>query len=505
MLTRITQRPIPIVMLMAFSLIFVIGKSSAQQQPDAEFRRVYLDPSSSYEIYYPAGWQIDTQNAGFVVLSGSTDTVNEYALTVFGPQVAANAASAADVLTGLSDTLAFIAPAAPADAEPIAADPAPETTPEPGSVSAEAAIETLELANGVAAYARIQPDEGLAGYAWAVPLSDEPDGGYGLLLAVTTADDAPAAFDLTQRIAGSFRIASDVALAIQPQADLQLQDYAAEWESATAELRNQGVIGDGGSIVFEEDFVFAQGFGPINTLVGRNSPETNLVIAAQLDIVNPAQGELEECALSARVTLNNSQQITQQIRVGFDTRQHVFYELAGENTTDTDRLPFFSRPAQLDLSGAQHVLYVLAQDTMTVFINGQLVFQDAPVQERRGIYNLSWFGRSGNSRCNATNFWVYRVPLVAAGQCEVVAPGVVNQRAAPSTASAVAGQLGRNDTRQVIGQALGDDGFVWWYLVDDSWVREDVVTSLGDCVSQPQVDLNAPQATPEAETTPEAD
>ena len=32
------------------------------------------------------------------------------------------------------------------------------------------------------------------------------------------------------------------------------------------------------------------------------------------------------------------------------------------------------------------------------------------------------------------------------------------------------------------------DGFTWWKLVDDTWVRNDVVNAVGDCLNVPEID-----------------
>ena len=53
------------------------------------------------------------------------------------------------------------------------------------------------------------------------------------------------------------------------------------------------------------------------------------------------------------------------------------------------------------------------------------------------------------------------------------------------------------------GWTTGDDGFRWWHLEDDSWVRGDIVKIAGDCSQFLQ---NPPEATaePTAEATVEA-
>ncbi|MCB9458958.1 MAG: discoidin domain-containing protein [Anaerolineaceae bacterium] len=62
--------------------------------------------------------------------------------------------------------------------------------------------------------------------------------------------------------------------------------------------------------------------------------------------------------------------------------------------------------------------------------------------------------------------------------CVALANGA-NLRAGPSTTTAVAGSVNGG---VVIGQqTIGDDGFIWYGTLNDTWVRSDVVSTSGDC------------------------
>jgi hypothetical protein len=50
------------------------------------------------------------------------------------------------------------------------------------------------------------------------------------------------------------------------------------------------------------------------------------------------------------------------------------------------------------------------------------------------------------------------------------------------------GQLAAGATQRAAGQSTSDDGFVWWQLDDESWVRDDVINALGDCRSIPDME-----------------
>ena len=57
--------------------------------------------------------------------------------------------------------------------------------------------------------------------------------------------------------------------------------------------------------------------------------------------------------------------------------------------------------------------------------------------------------------------------------------GEANIRTNPSTRSPANGVI--DDQRRVIAKVSGDDGYYWWQLADDEYVREDVVTASRSC------------------------
>lgn len=71
---------------------------------------------------------------------------------------------------------------------------------------------------------------------------------------------------------------------------------------------------------------------------------------------------------------------------------------------------------------------------------------------------------------------------VAAGDCTVAAAGSeANLRDDTSTEAEIVGTLTQEEARPVLGQAQGLDGFLWYQVADDSWVRSDVVELAGNC------------------------
>jgi hypothetical protein len=56
---------------------------------------------------------------------------------------------------------------------------------------------------------------------------------------------------------------------------------------------------------------------------------------------------------------------------------------------------------------------------------------------------------------------------------------VVNLRNGPGVVYERVGTLTADETLRVIGEAVGDDGYIWWEGPDDTWVRSDLGSS--DC------------------------
>lgn len=81
-----------------------------------------------------------------------------------------------------------------------------------------------------------------------------------------------------------------------------------------------------------------------------------------------------------------------------------------------------------------------------------------------------------------------RIAVVRVSSCTAQATGV-NLRAGPGTNFERVGTLAAGDTAFIDGQTVGADGFVWWHLIQDVWVRSDVVTTSGRCDEMPELSV----------------
>ncbi len=260
-----------------------------------------------------------------------------------------------------------------------------------------------------------------------------------------------------------------------------LDNVDGDYRDAIAELQDVGLIGSGGSLVFQESRAFFDSEGYFFQPLASRSPRTDIVMSATLDFSTSGSADAETCTLLARIEDNASSTVTTYLQVGFDSDGGVYYYDAREGE-DGD---FNYVEANLDLDESHHLLFIAADDTVTVFVDGQLVFDAQPVQERSGYYGLALRGRGADARCEGTNIWVYEAPAYQPGVCEVYASGTVNLRSGPGTNFDRAGTLSAGQSFEVVGQAAGSDGFTWYELENDAWVREDIITLQGDCADIP--------------------
>lgn len=162
----------------------------------------------------------------------------------------------------------------------------------------------------------------------------------------------------------------------------------------------------------------------------------------------------------------------------------------------------WDRGSERDL-GFGHILFGSAiafdwlYDEFTVEERSELVHRisqraqemyDASTQAYNATWNNWW-----TSSFVQNHYWVNNAALGMAGlalrgeiddqACNIVAMQPVNLRAAPTTSAAIVRTGEANETFSAIGQQTDNDGFTWWHLEDELWVRADVVSEHGDCQS----------------------
>jgi len=314
----------------------------------------------------------------------------------------------------------------------------------------------------------------------------------GILVAIPLDDSQFAILDTYQWDIDSD---SDLVLAIASTVEsiptpLTIDDYDGDWQGVIAQLEDADLIGSDGSLVFEEDRAFFEGGGAFFTPLASNSPQTNFVMAGTLTFTASSefttQEELETCNLLARIQLNANDVAEDYLEVGIDNSGAVFYYTA--IGTDVTNYAEFRR---IDLEEPFHVLFIADGDLLTLFLDGEQVGGQLPIDEFPGIFGIVLRGQDVNTSCVGENIWVYRIPRAQTGACRVVANSAVNKRVDAGTSFDIGGQLVPDVPEDVIAQVTDQDGFVWWQLADENWVRSDVVNLLGDCSEIPVIEADA--------------
>lgn len=130
-------------------------------------------------------------------------------------------------------------------------------------------------------------------------------------------------------------------------------------------------------------------------------------------------------------------------------------------------------------------MFTLIDDKANIYVDGELEISEVDIAERSGSYGVALYGAGANARCEGRNIWAYSIPNVQPGECAVSSTSAANKRTGPGTDFEVAGQLVPGDDNLVGAQSKGADGKMWWQLEDETWVREDLVSPIGDCANIP--------------------
>lgn len=256
---------------------------------------------------------------------------------------------------------------------------------------------------------------------------------------------------------------------------------------AVAELEQLGLIPPGGQEIFTEPFAYFEGTGNWYTPLARLRPHTHIVLAGELSFTAGDRTQIERCALLSRVGMDARGAATTFLDVSLTNNGDLLVadKSIAEGTTATIR----TVPLGLNMARSHHLLIIAIQDRLSVYVDGVLVLKEMPVVERAGVYGIALIGKGPSARCEGRDIWGHTVDGLIGFEnaCSIVASREVNLRAGPGTTYAQRGSLSSGQMVAVTGQAMGQDGFIWWRLNTGTWVRSDIVTARGDCSAVPVV------------------
>lgn len=464
--------------LSLLALIVLLAAPGVMAQ-DIELSETYDDGKITFQ--YPARWQV-TEREEFIFISGRDRALGTVSVAFYFPEVINSlVGNPRNLARALDDLLA----------KNFDFD------------ASESQVINSDTGRGTAAAIIQSKTSELGGFAFLVEMSTRGD--YGFMLTFTDQDEIENSIPLVVAILNTYDTSTgggkddggdnggggsifDQVPGSGGQGGAvewpeSLRDFDRGWEDAVAELQDAGVIGDGG-LVFEEDRAFFDGVGSWFTALGQGRPFTDVVMAGELNFTVGSTREYEACALMARVQ-GNSRGASIFLQVGLDNEGRAYYfDAKAEGEAEG-----FILADNVDIDRPHHFLFIVQKETLTVYMDGELIATDQAVENRSGSYGVFLLGKGRSSRCEATNMWVYQAPApLGEGVCEISTTRNVNKRTGPGTNFGQSGQLRAGSAENAVAFAFDRSGNRWWKLEDDTWVREDVVTATGDCENLPEED-----------------
>lgn len=185
-----------------------------------------------------------------------------------------------------------------------------------------------------------------------------------------------------------------------------LSDYDEDYQDVLDELRDLGLIDSfGGGLVFTEDYAWFEGQGNFYTPLARRTSRDNFVMSAELDYNPSNTDDLETCTLGMRVVWTGNS-ATAFLDVGYTNFGTIFWWDIAEDEDDTDS----AQVEGPDVEDPHYFTIIAIDDTLTVFVDGELMFYEAEIEDRSGSWGVGLTGRSPQAKCEARDIWVYELP-----------------------------------------------------------------------------------------------
>lgn len=257
------------------------------------------------------------------------------------------------------------------------------------------------------------------------------------------------------------------------------------------ELEDLGIVPSGAELVFAQNGLAFSGAEAQFSNFPNENDASNVVIGATLNL-SPQADDLEFCAITTRtqrVESNRLEDGSNIVTIRLDTYVAVGVDSEGSIFTFeiSDDAEIALLDNAVDLSEPVTLLAVVIEDTLTLFVNGEALITDYTLTLPAGSFAFLFSGLAEDSVCEAETFFAYTIADDLLGDCRVSTDSPINQRAGAGTDFARVGQLLAGESLLATGQTIGTDGFIWWQLEDNSWVRDDVVDTMGFCNRLPEV------------------
>ncbi|MEO1644556.1 MAG: hypothetical protein AAFR67_05180, partial [Chloroflexota bacterium] len=166
------------------------------------------------------------------------------------------------------------------------------------------------------------------------------------------------------------------------------------------ELEDSGAIPSGSTLLFNEDRAFISRTGYFVTVLGRTLQRQDVIVSATVTFDSESD-ELELCSVGARQNFesDDSTTISQYIDVGFDNTGQAFVLANGD---DGDGEVTIELDYEVDIDEPVAVLFILDDDTITVYMDGELVLERGEVFAEAGFFAVTVFAEDGGTSCEVS-------------------------------------------------------------------------------------------------------
>jgi hypothetical protein len=445
------------------ALCLLVLAASAVAAQDVDLSTTY---NNAVSFQYPAGWNIE-EDTDFVRITGETPETGQVSLTLYTPDyIAAHLGSQCGLLFALDELLE-----------------------EEFDFTAEAAEQAdLTEHNEVAVAAIASADGSQRGYAFLFQLHN---GNLVFAIGLAEPENAEASQPLFLDILRTYdNPDSTLFTALYPDSSgasnpvgQTLDSYNQGWEAAIDELRGAGVIGDGGSLVLEQESAYIDGIGNFYQPVASVPAYSDFVMAGEVSLTTGSDENYESCGIEGRVQVDRFGSTSIWLEAGLDSESTAYY---ADAMTSLDECHALVLADEVDFNQPHHFLMVVQNDRMMVYMDGRLIGKNLPVENRSGTFAITLFGEGTQSRCDARDIWVYEVPYIEPGACEITAISNARKRTGPGTGFSQSGLLVQGASQAASVYSLDGNGTRWWQLDDETWVRDDLVNAAGECSNIPE-------------------
>lgn len=267
-----------------------------------------------------------------------------------------------------------------------------------------------------------------------------------------------------------------------------IASFEGSWQEITDELSLENAIPFGVKPIFADRSSSISGEGNTFNDIAANVNEQDFIMGSTLKMESDST-DFEFCWVMARLQIELTEDGTQERAAGF-------LAIGLLNDGELYVTDYFDNNPQLesyplrwqDGESVQIVAHAVGTK-LNVYANGERVIRDYEVTEASGAFAFGLASSSASTRCRVTNYWAARIPQVNGDDCEIHAVNAANKRQGPGTNFERAGQLAAGTTQLATGRTEAEDGFMWWQLEDESWVRQDVVDAVGYCGLLPEVNV----------------